>query len=529
MSRDILLGSDVRRGMKSGIDKVADAVRVTLGVRGKNIIIDSYQANGKPLITNDGVTVARSIEPTDPIERLGAKLIKEVAERTNDNAGDGTSTATILMQSVVHEGMKAIEAGADGILMRRGIEAAATDIAKSVKAESVKADTLDKLTATATISCRNPELGAMVATIVQKAGAEGIITLEDNIDPETVYEQQEGLKLTGGLLHDLFINIRETHQAKLNNVPILVTTQTISIAQEMGKIMDCVISMGYKDAVILANGIEGDALSTSAVNWQKDIVHILPIRVISYGDLGEGMLKDVASITGAAFIDQSSGINFMDITPEHFGIVKSVVVDKHNTIVISDDEKAKEDRIIDLKAALKSEDREYDKENIKERIAKLQSTMFTIKVGGTTETVRNELRTRVEDAVNATRAALAHGVTAGGGSALYRAASNLQLDGMALDDFLIGYRAVIKACTRPILQMADNSGIRLGQHELDSILPTHAVIDFTTGKTVDGFEAGIIDPVKVVLEALANSTSEAALFLTSEGAITDTTNEADTI
>lgn len=501
--------------MKAGIDQVANLVKVTMGVRGKNIILDTnpYQ---RPLITNDGATIARGLIIKDPIENIGAGLIREIAEKTNDNAGDGTTTTMLLMQAIVENGMKALSNGADGIQLRKGITKAVEGIIKHLQSEKVPANDLVSLTNVATISCRNAEIGALIAEVVLRSGVDGMITVEDRFQSDTVFERQEGLKLTGGWLSELYINLQERKQTTFSDVPVLVTDRTITLGEEMARIMETVSSMGKKEAVIIAGGIEGDALTTSMVNWQKQAIYILPIRVLTYGDAGQGALKDVASITGATYLDEYEK-TLLDITKDDFGRAHKIVADKRETTVISNNTELINERVYELNNAIKTSN-EFETDNLKQRIARLKSAIFTVKVGGKTETERNELKTRIDDSIKASQSALESGVVAGGGSALYRAVQ-AQEKADVTNDIGIGKSIVYNACIAPIEQMAINSGIRLDRSDLKAIKSKKKAIDFSTGEVVDAFKTGVIDPLKVVTECIENASSQAGLFLTLDGAV----------
>lgn len=512
---------DARLKMKVGLDKVADTVKVTMGVKGKSVALKT-NPRGRSLVTNDGVTISRELLPLkDKTENIGAELINEAAEKTNDNAGDGTTSTMLLMQAMVDAGMKAVASGADGIELRKGMLKALANILKELGKERVDADNKEMLEAVATISCRDKELGKLIASVVKQAGEGGMVTIEDRFEDDTTHEKQEGLKLTGGYLHEGFINLPERRQVMLKNVPILVTDRTITLGQEMGKIMETVAKTGAKEAVVIAGGVDGDALATAWVNWQKRAIFVLPIRVIAYGDLGQGLLKDVAAITGATYIDEQYP-NILEMGDEELlgmlGTANKVVTDKHSTTVVADNEELTKKRVKALKAAL-DDATEFEAENIQERIAKLNSAMFTIQVGGKTETERNELKTRVDDAIKAARAAYEEGIVAGGGSALYRASQVQKTPDITTDEG-IGMNVVYKACIKPIEQMAENSGHRLDRTDLDEIaVDSNLAIDFSTGEVEDAYDTGIIDPFKVVQESIENATKQAGLFLTIDKAV----------
>jgi chaperonin GroEL len=466
MYRDIKHGDDARQRIKAGIDKTVDTVKVTLGVKGRNVILDTNPYSN-PINTNDGVTIVREIVLEDRFENIGAKIVKEAAGRTNDVAGDGTTTASVLVQAIVNEGHKAIGAGADPVAVRRGIEKAAREVVKLIKKEATKTEDLETLVSTAIISCGDDELGELVARIVFEAGVDGVVTLEDNPEPETISEQAEGLNLRGGLLVQNYINVPELQQAALNNVPIFVTNQSVTLADEMAAIMNATFKKGSKQVVVIAQGIEADALITSLKNWVDNKFWALPIRVMAYGDMGEGVLRDVAALTGARFFDAMANDRITDVTAEDLGKAGKVVVTKHETTIVAGTEAQKKDRIKELTAQIKATDREFERESLRERIAKLRNALFTIKVGGITDTERGERKLRVEDAINACKAALTDGVVAGGGSALYRATHNHTVK--AEDDETLGYTAVLKACKVPIELMAENSGLRLDRSDLEEI------------------------------------------------------------
>ena len=520
MHRDIILGDIAQQSMKIGLDKGADLVKTTMGVRGKNVILDT-NPYAKPLITNDGVTILRDLVDKDRTNNIGLKLVREAAEMTNDKAGDGTTTTALLMQAIVEQGMKAIAAGADGIQLRKGIEIAVNNIVESLRAEKVIADTEDQLADTATISCRDPELGKLIAEVVKQAGKDGMVTIEDRAEADTTYERLEGLKLAGGFFSEFFVNLPERQQTVFNDVPILVTPKVITLAEEMHRIMETVGNMGKKEAVIIANGIEGEALKTLVFNWHKQAIYILPLRVITYG-AGEGKLKDVAAVTGGTYLDEHEK-NLLDITAEDFGRASRTITDRHETVVVSDKDDLKQERIKELEAAIPSAS-EFEKESLQERIAKLSNGVFTVKVGGRTESERNEKKTRVDDAIKAAKAALEDGIIAGGGSALYRAAKSQKTPDIT-DDIGIGENVVYKACTKPLEQMAENSGYTMDRNDLNEISDKTKAIDFSTAKVVDAYKQGIIDPLKVTQESIQNAASQAGLFLTIDGVVVDVVPE----
>ena len=518
------LGSEAFKKLKVGIDTLANTVKLTMGVRGKSISLDT-NSYGKHLITNDGVTIARNFRLKDRIENNGVKQLREAAEKTNDNAGDGTTTTMILMQSIIEQGLKAISAGADGIPLREGINIATKNIVAHLKTEKVDASSLESLTAVATISSRDPIIGALIAEVVKESGAEGVITIEDRQEYDTIYEKVEGLKLRGGFFGEYFVNLPERRQTVFNDVPIIVTNRNITIAAEMGKIMETVASTGKKEAILIANGIDGDALATIVANWQKHAIHILPLRVQTYSETGEGALKDVAAVTGATFFDENEQRSILDLEITDLGRAMKTVTDKRDTTFICNVDELKQNRIEELKAALTTA-KEFESESLRERISKLQSTMFTIKVGGRTDIEREELKTRVDDAIKAAKAALDDGVIAGGGSAFYRAMIAQDKPDVTTDEG-IGEQVVYKAVLAPIKQMALNSDYTLDKGDLKAILNRKKAINFKTLKVVGAFDEGILDPLKVVLECIENAASGAGIFLTLGGVVVEHQVEKD--
>lgn len=518
MYTESYLDQEALRKLKIGVDALADAVKRTMGVRGKSFSLDVNEYT-LPTTTNDGVTIARSFKRKDRVENNGVKRLREAAEKTNDNAGDGTTTTMILMQSIIDQGLKAITVGADGIPLREGITIAAEKIIQHLETERVAISDHESLAAVATISSRDSKVGNLIAEIILKAGKDGIVTLEDGSEEETTYKQSEGLRLRGGYMGEFFVNHPERRQAVFNDVPILVTNRNVTVAAEMGKIMEVVSNMGKKEAVLIANGIDGDALATAILNWKKKSISILPLRVMTYGEAGEGALKDVAAVTGATYLDENEPRSLLDIVATDFGRAAKTVTDRHETVVVSTDSELKEERVKQLEIALKDA-KEFEAESIRERIAKLKSAIFTIKVGGRSDTERGELKTRVDDAVKATKAALESGVVAGGGSALYRAVTAQKKPDITTDEG-IGEQVVYQAALAPIKQMALNSSYTLDKGDLTAILDPMKAINFKTCQVVNAYDEGILDPLKVVLECIKNASAGAGIFLTLGGVVVE--------
>jgi chaperonin GroEL len=518
MYTEPILGEEAFIKQKRGIDSLADTVRITMGVRGKSILLDTNEYT-RPIITNDGATIARHFKLKDRTENNGVKRLREDAEKTNDEAGDGTTTTMVLEQEMIDEGHKSIVVGADGIPLRNGIKKATKKIVDYLRTEKVESSDIKSLAAVATISSRDANIGKLIAKVVKESGIDGVITIEDRQEDDTIYDKVEGLKLRGGFLGEFFVNLPERRQAVFNDVPILVTNRTITLATEMARIMEVVSNMGKKEAVIIANAIDGDALATAMANWHKKAIYILPLRVQTYAESGEGAVKDVASVTGAVYLDESEPKSLIDIVAEDFGRAAKTVTDKHETTIISNNNELKQKHIKKLKVSLNNA-KAFEAESIRERISKLQSTMFTIKVGGRTETERNELKTRIDDAIKAAKAALEDGVVAGGGSSLYRAIMAQDKPDVTTDEG-IGEQVVYKALLSPIKQMAINSGYTLDKGDFKSILDKKKVINFKTCRVVNAYKDGILDPLKVVISCVKNSASGAGIFLTLGGVVVE--------
>lgn len=521
-TNDILFGDEGRKRVQAGMDEVADAVKVTLGPRGRNVILDVAPEYQPLSIVNDGVTVARAVNPKGSFEKRGAKIIKTVAERTNDVAGDGTTTATILMQAIVKAGMQQLGNGADAVALRQSIEAAAEEVLGALHAQKVETKDLESLVSVATISCGDPKLAKIVAEVVHKLGADGVITLEDAESEDTTSELSEGLELRGGIQLPIFITNQARQHTQLDNVPIFVTDHDLTNGLEVVKFMELCGANGQKAAVIIANSISGEAMATCVINHAQGKFTLVPIRVQAFGEQGQGLLRDIAAATGGTFFAKEEGFH-LPITAndsydwDHFGHADRLLATKDRTTIIGGGGD-REARIKELEAQLPNIKVAYNKDQTKQRIARLKSGVGTISVGAITDTEREERKLRIEDAINATKAALDSGIVAGGGAALYRAAQAVKkTQGDTLD---AGFAAVLAACEAPIRQMALNSGVELGSTELGRLKAgKRLTIDFRSGEVVHGIDTGIIDPYKVVSSALRNAASEAALFLTSEAVI----------
>lgn len=518
MYRETKNSDELRQLILAGIKDVADTVSQTLGPKGRNVVLDVSPFED-PIITNDGVTIVREFNVKDKWKNIGVKLVREVAGRTNDQAGDGTTTATILFYEICKQVQKALTAETDSLALRRGIETAARAIIEDVNSQATKTDKLEDLVSIATISSGNAEIGKTVAELVNDLGPDALITLEDNTEAETVAEKTEGLRLRGGIMSPVFISATAQQQAVLDHVPVLVTNMELTTQEEMVRIMEIVAGAGKKEAVIIAERIEGAALMTAVVNKLKGQINITPIRVQAYGQIADGYLEDVAKVTGGTYFTSATGFKLQELTINNFGKADKVVATKEQTTIIGGDGD-KDARIEELEAQIKADDMgDYAKESLTERIAKLKSTLGVIKVGGITEVERKERKLRVEDAVNSTKAALSDGIVTGGASALYRA-THSALRVTDSTDEAIGQRVVVKACVRVIETLYGNSSLIMNQIDLDTIVKDSAMaMDFNAGKLVNAHKAGIIDPVKVVTSALENAAAQAGIFATTEGGL----------
>lgn len=535
MSKEVRTGSKSREQIKAGIDLVADVVKTTLGPRGRNIVLDTDPYRN-PLNTNDGVTIARELHSKDPFVEVGVKIIKAVAEKTNDVAGDGTTTASLLMQSITTHGLQQINNGADPVLLRKAIEAAAESIVQALEDEVVETKDLEALINVATISCGDPVVGKVVAETVHKVGSEGVVTIEDSENEETENRIAEGIELRGGIQLPVFINNPARQEADHKDVPIFVTDHDLTNGLEVVKLMEVCAQNGHKAAVVIANSIQGEAMASAVVNAAQQKFTLVPIKVMAFGEQGRGVLEDMAAATGGKFFSRDEG-NRLPGHPQEsynwddFGHAERVIATKDRTTILGGAGDV-EERIKALEAQMPNLLKQFEKNNMKERIAKLKSGVGVVRVGGVGEAEREERKLRVEDAINASKAALSNGVIAGGGAALYRAAVKVQKDNHVdlSTESGSGLMAVVKACFEPIKQMAVNSGFELDKADLKKVEEDKKLtIDFNTGEVVDAFESGIIDPSLVSSSAVKNAASEAGLFVITEGSVTNTEDDSEKV
>lgn len=539
-SKQVKTGSDARSEIKAGIDLVADVVKTTLGPRGRNVVLktDPYRP---PLNTNDGVTIARELHaPADkPFQEIGVETVKAAASKTNDVAGDGTTTATVLLQAMTTHGLQQINNGADPVLLRKGIEKAAAAVVEALQDEIIDTKDLEALINVATISCGDPEVGKLVAEAVHKVGSNGVVTIEDGEGDETTSRIAEGIELRGGIQLPVFITNPARQEADVDKVPIFVTDHDFTNGMEIVRLMETATRMGSKQAVLIANSVTGEAMASCAINRAQGKFTLIPVKVQALGEQGQAVLRDMAAATGAKFFARDEGnrlpSNPQDpgdtYNPDDFGYADRVIASRDRTTIIGGAGET-EERIKELQAQRKNSKQAYEQNLLDERIARLQSGVGVIRVGGVTDAERDERKLRVEDAINASKAALSNGIIAGGGAALYRAATKVQKDSqidLQTEDGN-GLMAVVKACYEPIKIMAANSGLELDKADLQKVLADKKLtIDFYTGEVVDAFKEGIIDPSLVTLSAVKNAASEASLFVITEGAVTASEDDSEKI
>ncbi len=520
MAKEIKYGSDARKALEEGVNKLADTVKVTLGPKGRNVVLDKQY--GAPLITNDGVSIAKEIDLPDPFENMGAQLVKEVATKTNDVAGDGTTTATVLAQAMIQEGMKNLAAGANPIVLRKGMKKATEAAVKSIADMSSKVKGKHQMARVAAISAGDEEVGNMVADAMEKVSADGVITIEESKTMKTELDLVEGMQFDRGYISAYMATDMEKMEAVLDDPYILITDRKITVIQDILPVLEQIVQAGRK-LLIIAEDVEGEALTTLIVNKLRGTFGVVAVKAPGYGDRRKEMLKDIAILTGGQVISEELGLELKDTTLEMLGRAKSVKVAKENTVIVDgvgnkDEIKA---RVEQIKASIATTTSEFDKEKLQERLAKLAGGVAVIRVGAATETEMKEAKLRMEDALNATRAAVEEGIVAGGGSAYIHAAKQVaklvnELEG----DEKTGAKVILKALTSPLFQIAQNAGLE-GAVIVNKVMESEEGIGFDAYKEeyVDMVEAGILDPAKVTRSALQNATSVASTFLTTESCV----------
>ena len=527
MAKEIKYGAEARTALEAGVDKLANTVRVTIGPKGRNVVLD--KSYGAPLITNDGVTIAKEIELEDAFENMGAQLVKEVATKTNDVAGDGTTTATVLAQAMIQEGMKNLEAGANPIVLRRGMKKATEKAVETIAAMSSKVTGKDQIAKVASISAGDESVGNMVADAMEKVSNDGVITIEESKTMQTELDLVEGMQFDRGYISAYMCTDMDKMEAVLDEPYILITDKKISNIQEILSLLEQIVQSGSK-LLIIAEDIEGEALTTLIVNKLRGTFNVVAVKAPGYGDRRKEMLKDIAILTGGQVISEEVGLELKDVTMAQLGRAKSVKVKKENTVIV-DGEGNKEEiqaRIGQIRAQLEETTSEFDKEKLQERLAKLAGGVAVIRVGAATETEMKEAKLRMEDALNATRAAVEEGIIAGGGSAYIHASKEVAKLAETLEgDEKTGAKVILKALEAPLYYISANAGLE-GAVIINKVKESAPGIGFNaaTEEYVDMVEAGILDPVKVTRSALQNATSVASTLLTTESVVANIKEDA---
>lgn len=518
MSKEIKFSSDARSAMVRGVDILADTVKVTLGPKGRNVVLE--KSFGSPLITNDGVTIAKEIELEDHFENMGAKLVSEVASKTNDIAGDGTTTATVLTQAIVREGIKNVTAGANPIGIRRGIEAAVAAAVEALKNNAIPVANKEAIAQVAAVSSRSEKVGEYISEAMEKAGKDGVITIEESRGMETELEVVEGMQFDRGYLSQYMVTDSEKMVADLENPYILITDKKISNIQEILPLLESILQSN-RPLLIIADDVDGEALPTLVLNKIRGTFNVVAVKAPGFGDRRKAMLEDIAILTGGTVITEDLGLELKDATIEALGQAARVTVDKDSTVIVegAGNPEAISHRVAVIKSQIETTTSEFDREKLQERLAKLSGGVAVIKVGAATETELKEMKLRIEDALNATRAAVEEGIVAGGGTALANvipAVADLELTG----DEATGRNIVLRALEEPVRQIAHNAGFE-GSIVIDRLKNAEVGTGFNaaTGEWVNMIEEGIIDPVKVSRSALQNAASVASLILTTEAVV----------
>ena len=523
MSKVILYGEEARKALQSGVDQLADTVKITLGPRGRNVVLD--KKFGAPLITNDGVTIAKEIELDDPFENMGAQLVKEVSTKTNDVAGDGTTTATLLAQALIREGMKNVAAGANPMGVKKGIQNAVDAVVAEVIAKSQKVSGTDDIASAATISAGDAEIGNLIAQVMEKVSADGVITVEESKTAETTDDVVEGMQFDRGYITPYMVTDTDKMEAIIDDAYLLITDKKISNIQDILPLLEQILQAGKK-LVIIAEDVEGEALSTLIVNKLRGTFTCVAVKAPGFGDRRKDMLRDIAILTGGQVISEEIGLELKETTVDMLGRARQVKVQKENTIIVDgmgDPDEIKS-RIAQIRAQIETTTSDFDREKLQERLAKLSGGVGVIRVGAATEVEMKEKKLRIEDALAATKAAVEEGLVAGGGVALLSASKVLEdmLDKTEGDE-KTGVKIVLKALEEPVRQIALNAGLEgsvIIDKSRNSDKPNYG-FNFATEEYVDMFAAGIVDPAKVTRSALQNAASVAAMVLTTESLVAD--------
>ncbi|MFI8631373.1 chaperonin GroEL [Microbacterium sp. NPDC077663] len=526
MAKIIAFDEEARRGLERGLNTLADAVKVTLGPRGRNVVLEKKW--GAPTITNDGVSIAKEIELDDPYEKIGAELVKEVAKKTDDVAGDGTTTATVLAQALVREGLRNVAAGADPISLKKGIEKAVKALSDELLAGAKEIETKDQIAATASISAADPEIGALIAEAIDKVGKEGVVTVEESNTFGTELELTEGMRFDKGYINPYFVTDAERQEAVFEDPYILIANQKISNIKDLLPVVDKVIQDG-KELLIIAEDVEGEALATLVLNKIRGIFKSAAVKAPGFGDRRKAQLQDIAILTGGQVITEEVGLKLENATLDLLGRARKVIITKDETTIVegAGDASQIEGRVTQIRREIENTDSDYDREKLQERLAKLAGGVAVIKAGAATEVELKERKHRIEDAVRNAKAAVEEGIVPGGGVALIQAGekafARLELEG----DEATGANIVKVAIQAPLKQIALNAGLEPGVvSNKVAELPAGQGLNAATGEYVDMFAAGIIDPAKVTRSALQNAASIAGLFLTTEVVVADKPEKA---
>ena len=523
MAKEILYGMDARAALLRGVDKLADTVKITLGPKGRNVVLD--KKFGAPLITNDGVTIAKEIELEDAAENMGAQLVREVATKTNDAAGDGTTTATLLAQALIHEGMKNVTAGANPIILRKGIFKAVDAAIEALTAQSKKVSGTEDIARVGAVSAGDESIGRLIADAMEKVTSDGVITVEESKSAETYSEVVEGMQFDRGYLSPYMVTDTDKMEAVLDDCLILITDKKISNIQEILPLLEQIVQSGKK-LLIVAEDVEGEALTTLVLNKLRGTFTVVAVKAPGFGDRRKEMLRDIAALTGGEVITEELGLELKDAGIAQLGRARQVKINKENTIIVdgAGDKSAIADRVNQIRTALEATTSEFDKEKLLERLAKLAGGVAVIKVGAATEVEMKEKKLRIEDALNATKAAVEEGIVAGGGTALINVIDAVEKVIADLDaDEKTGASIVAKALTAPMKQIADNAGLD-GAVIISKIRESGKVgygFDAYNETFCDMLEAGIVDPAKVTRHALQNAASIASTVLTTEAVVSD--------
>ncbi|MBC3888521.1 chaperonin GroEL [Acetobacterium paludosum] len=526
MAKEIRFREDARAALITGVDKLADTVKVTLGPKGRNVILS--KSYGSPTITNDGVTIAKEIELEDAFENMGAQLVKEVATKTNDVAGDGTTTATLLAQAIVREGNRNVVAGANPMVLKKGIEKAVVVVVEELKANSKKIESKEAIAQVASISAADPEIGKLISEAMARVGDDGVITVEEGKGMGTELEFTEGMQFDRGYLSAYMVTDTEKMVAVLDNPYILITDKKISNIQEILPILEQIVQTGGK-LLIIAEDVEGEALATLVVNKLRGTFNCVAVKAPGFGDRRKSMLADIATLTGGEVISDELGLELKSVTIEQLGRARQVKIDKEDTIIVegAGNKEAIDERIRQIKAQIPETSSDYDREKLQERLAKLSGGVAVIQVGAATETELKEIKYRIEDALNATRAAVEEGVVSGGGTAYINAIPKVDALIETLEgDEKTGAYIIRRAIEEPMRQIAENAGLE-GSVIVSQMAgkPVGVGYDAAKNEYVDMFKAGIIDPTKVTRSAIQNAASVSAMFLTTEVAVADLPSE----